>query len=208
MNEQDFERIAQMFAQFEARLDARFEQIEARFEQIEARFERLEARLKNVEARLTNVEGFKSEIISEFNHSLDIKYEELFHRIGLLRDGVADVVERVEGVNQRFDVLNATVEGNALQLLAHHLDPQAHNRRSGDRVKEDEAVFGDVDPYQNFEPEFRRRLVEAREGLDAAADEVRAYCAEKGVELPTANTEAMLRLIEESRKHSVEQRQS
>ena len=209
MKEQDFERIAHLIdtklERFETKLDARFERIDARFERIDARFERIEVRFERIEAQLANVEGFKSEIIAEFNHLLDIKHEELFHRLGLLRDGVADVVDRVEGVSQRLDVVNANVEDNALQLLAHHLNPQAHSRPSGYHVKEEETVFGENHPFHQFDPEFRKRLVEAGKSLDAAADEVRAYCAEKGIELPRANTEAMIRLIQESRKHRAEQ---
>jgi archaellum component FlaC len=213
MNEQDFERIGQLIdtklERIEAKFDARFEQIDARFEQIDARFEQIDARFEQIDARFeladAKAETFRNEIIAEFNQSLKLQTETLSHKIALLCDGILDVAERVEGVKRDFERLDGKVEDLSLHHLAHHLDPEAHSRHGGYRVKEEETVFGDGDPFHQFNPEFRRRLVAAGKSLDAAADEVRAYCAEKGIELPRASTEAMIRLIQESRKHRVEQ---
>lgn len=202
MTEKDLERIGQLIDSrlelMESRLNARFEQIDARFEQIDVRFDQ-------VEARLTNLESFKSEIISEFNHSLDIKAEEFFRQFQVAAEGYAALAEREERLEERVKEDEAKVEHLYLEFLMHHLDLEVHNLPSGYRVKEDEAGFGHPDPFHQFDPEFRKRLVEAKKRLDAAADEVLAYCAEKGIELPTGNTEAMICLIRESAKHKVEQ---
>lgn len=192
MSEQNFERIAQLIAQLDSKMEAKFEQIDAKFEQMDAKFE-----------------TFKSEIISEFNHSLDIKFERRSQDVKLLGDGLAYVTERVDEVHRLAKEIKANVDRLSVEFAAHRLDPEAHIRPGGYRVKEDETGFGEILPADNEQTggaELLRRLEESRRKYDAVTEEINAYCAEKGVELPKLDGEEVIRQIRlESARYRVEQ---
>lgn len=110
--------------------------------------------------------------------------------------------------DRRVDGIDAKVESLSLELLAHRLAPEAHNRPSGYRVKADGTDFGET-PLEKDEAEgvaFRRRRDESRSKYDAVTEEINAYCAEKGVELPRIDGEEVIRQIRlNSARRRVEQ---
>jgi len=128
-------QLREMLAEFEHRLNQRFDQIDERFNQVDARFDQVDARFNEVDARFNQVDGRLNHAdqrfdgleggqrsieaalasmdtrlsggLSELSHSMTVQFEKSHSDMKLALEAVQMLDERT---NRRFDEQGAGLQ--------------------------------------------------------------------------------------------------
>ncbi len=106
-----FNSIESRFDRFESRFDkfeSRFDKFESRFDKFESRFDTFDSKFHAIESRFNNVDA-KIDALHALVHTIALRMEEQRSENSVVMDGLSNLFQRQERVEQRIDAVEKNV---------------------------------------------------------------------------------------------------